>query len=65
MSPLFPVPVSWVLGSHGPVVMAHAWPPAMAKEADRVQGPVTEGKVPAGVTAPLTNGLCPQVPVKY
>lgn len=47
--PLFPVLVSWVMGSHGPEVMAHAWPPALAKEGDRVQGPVTEGKVPAGV----------------
>lgn len=26
--------VCWVMGSHGPVVTAHAWPPAMAKEGD-------------------------------
>lgn len=41
--------VCWVMGSHGPVVTAHAWPSAMAKEGDRVQGLVTRGKVPAGV----------------
>lgn len=62
---LFPVLVSWVMGSHGPEVMAHASPPALAKEGDRVQGPVTEGKCLLGFITPLTNGLCPQVPVKY